>query len=57
MLAPGRRRKKDDRGKESMQKIEVTTGKRTTCVHVRKRAQRKAIAGGIKTRAWEKYLT
>jgi hypothetical protein len=30
-LAPGRRGKKNDRGKESVQKTEVTTGKRTTC--------------------------
>jgi hypothetical protein len=30
MLAPGRRGKKNDHGKESVQKTEVTTGKRTS---------------------------
>jgi hypothetical protein len=49
--------KKNDRGKESVQKTEVTTGKRTTRAHARKRAQRKVTAGGRTTRAWEKYLT
>jgi hypothetical protein len=55
-LAPGRRGKKNDHGKESVQKTEVTTGKRTTRVHARKRAQRKATTGGRTTRVWEKDL-
>jgi hypothetical protein len=53
-LAPGRRGKKNDRGKESVQKTEVTTGKRTTHAHARKRAQRKATAGGRTTRMGER---
>jgi len=57
MLAPGRRGKKNDHGKESVQKTKVTIGKRTTRTHARKHAQRKATAGGRKTRAWEKDLT
>jgi hypothetical protein len=56
-LAPGRSGKKNDQGKESVQKTEVTTGKGTTCAHARKRAQRKATTGGRTTRAWEKDLT
>ena len=57
MLAPGRRGKKNDHGKESVQKIEVTIGKRTTHMHARKRAQRKSTAGGRTTCTWEKDLT
>ena len=57
MLAPGPRGKKNDRGKESMQKNEVTTGKRITRVHARKCAQRKATTGGRTSCTWEKELT
>jgi hypothetical protein len=57
LLAPGQRGKKNDHGKESVQKTEVTTGKRTTRMHARKCAQRKATAGGRTTRTWEKDLT
>ena len=56
LLAPGQRGKKNDHGKESVQKMEVTTGKRTTRTHARKHAQRKATTRGRTTRAWEKDL-
>jgi hypothetical protein len=49
-LALGRREKKNDCGKESVQKTEVTTGKRTTRAHARKHAQMKATTGGRTTR-------
>jgi hypothetical protein len=57
MLVLGRRGKKNDHGKESMQKIEVTTGKRIACAHARKHAQRKETTGRRTTHVWEKYLT
>ena len=47
---------KSNRGKESVQKIEVTTGRRVACAHARKRAQRKATSRGGATRVWEKDL-
>jgi hypothetical protein len=49
--------KKNDLGKESVHKTEVTTGKITTHAHGIKRAQRKEIVGGRTTHSWEKYLT
>ena len=57
LLAPGRRGKKNDRGKESVQKTKVTTRKITTHMHVRKHAQRKVTTRGRTTRVWEKDLT
>jgi hypothetical protein len=56
VLAPSQRGKNNDHGKESMQKIEVTTGRRAACMHERKCAQRKATARGGATRVWEKDL-
>jgi hypothetical protein len=57
LFAPGQRGKKNDHGKESVQKIEVTTGRREARVHERKHAQRKAIAGARGACVWEKDLT
>lgn len=56
LWAPSRRGKKNDCGKESMQKTKVTTSKITTCTHASKRAQNKATAGGRTIRVWEKDL-
>jgi hypothetical protein len=55
-LAPGQRGKKKNHGKESVQKTEVTTGRREAHVHARKRAQRKVTTGGGEARVWEKEL-
>jgi hypothetical protein len=57
MLAASQRGKKNDHGKESVQKTEVTTGRRAARTYARKRAQRKATAGGGVARVWEKDLT
>ena len=56
-LALGLRGKKNDRGKESVQKTKVTTRKRTTCAHAINRAQRKATVGGGTTCILEKDIT
>jgi hypothetical protein len=40
-----------------MQKNEVTTRRRETHTHARKRAQRKVTDGGGVAHVWEKYLT
>ena len=57
LLAPGRRGNKNDHGKESVHKTEVTTERRAARAHARKCAQRKVTAGGGATRIWEKDLT
>jgi hypothetical protein len=56
-LSLGQRGKKKDHGKESLQKTEVTIGRREARAHERKRAQRKKTIGGGAAHVWEKYLT
>jgi hypothetical protein len=56
LLALGRRGNKNNRGKESVHKTEVTTSRRAAHVHARKCTQRKVTVGGGATRVWEKDL-